>query len=109
MILIVCRCSHDTVNVNLKRKPQWFLDKTPFGLVPVLELPSGDIIYESTVCNDWLNETYPSPPLYSSSSMTRAQDRIVMAHFDKVIDCSRFVRCCIFDNNNGKSKFCIAF
>ena len=75
--------SHDIVNINLKKKPQWFLNKTPYGLVPVIE-NEGHIIYESSVCNDWLEETYPDPPLTNKAPYERAKDRIIMNHFDKV-------------------------
>ena len=34
-ILVLCR--HEMVNVNLKFAPDWFLQKNPHGLVPVLE------------------------------------------------------------------------
>ena len=75
--------SHDTVNINLKKKPEWFLEKTPFGLVPVIEY-DGHIIYESAICDDWLDDVFPEPHLTATSPYKKAEDRIVMAHFDRV-------------------------
>lgn len=74
---------HDVVNVNLKQKPEWFLAKTPFALVPVLE-HEGTIVYESAVCNSWLDDTYPENRLTGATPNDRARDGILMAHCDKV-------------------------
>uniref|UniRef100_A0A4W5NP76 Glutathione S-transferase omega 2 n=1 Tax=Hucho hucho TaxID=62062 RepID=A0A4W5NP76_9TELE len=50
--------NHDTVNINLKDKPEWFLKKNPLGLVPTLETSSGQVIYESPITCDYLDEVY---------------------------------------------------
>ena len=31
-------CRHEVVNINLKDKPDWFLDKNSKGSVPTIEL-----------------------------------------------------------------------
>ena len=71
------------VNVNLKHKPDWFLQRHPFGLVPILER-NEVVVGESAVCNDYLDQVYPQNPLYPSDSVTTAQHRMLMSMFEKV-------------------------
>lgn len=75
--------SHDVVNVNLKQKPEWFLEKNPLGLVPVLE--QGDkIIYESAICDEYLDEVYGKQSLLTSEPFERARQKILGERFNKV-------------------------
>ena len=71
------------MNVNLKFKPDWFLKKTLVGLVPVLE-KDNKIVYESSVCDDYLDEIYPQKSLNPSDPYQKAQDRMLMEVFNKV-------------------------
>uniref|UniRef100_A0A3Q1ERP1 Glutathione S-transferase omega n=1 Tax=Acanthochromis polyacanthus TaxID=80966 RepID=A0A3Q1ERP1_9TELE len=43
LVLVAKGINHETVNINLKEKPDWFLAKNPLGLVPVLETSAGEI------------------------------------------------------------------
>ena len=74
---------YEEVNVNLKFKPDWFLKRTLVGLVPVLE-KDDKIVYESSVCDDYLDEVYPQRSLMPSDPYQKAQDRILMEIFSKV-------------------------
>uniref|UniRef100_A0A3B5LDU1 Glutathione S-transferase omega n=1 Tax=Xiphophorus couchianus TaxID=32473 RepID=A0A3B5LDU1_9TELE len=47
---------YDTININLKEKPEWFLEKNPLGLVPALETSAGEVIYESSITCEYLDE-----------------------------------------------------
>ncbi|ESO91070.1 hypothetical protein LOTGIDRAFT_191561 [Lottia gigantea] len=74
---------HETVNVDLKKKPEWFLERNPFGLVPTLE--QGDkIVYESNICNVYLDEAYPGEKLISTDPYQKARDQILIDTFGKV-------------------------
>jgi glutathione S-transferase len=75
---------HELVNVNLQYKPEWFLVKNPLGLVPVLE-QNGQIIYESAICNDYLDEVYPENKLTPDDPYEKAQMKILMERFGKVV------------------------
>ncbi|XP_026873432.1 glutathione S-transferase omega-1 isoform X2 [Electrophorus electricus] len=44
LVLSAKGVKHETVNINLKDKPEWFLAKNPLGLVPTLETPFGQVI-----------------------------------------------------------------
>ncbi|XP_078607445.1 glutathione S-transferase omega-1-like [Branchiostoma floridae x Branchiostoma japonicum] len=76
---------YETINIHLREKPEWFLEKTPLGQVPVLE-KDGKIVYESSVCNDYLDGIYPDKCLTPSDPWEKARQSMVLALFDaKVI------------------------
>ncbi|KAK3597738.1 hypothetical protein CHS0354_006092 [Potamilus streckersoni] len=73
---------YETINVHLKSKPQWFLDRNPLGLVPVLEI--GDkIVYESAIVNDYLDDIFPQERLTPDTPYQRARDKILLERFGK--------------------------
>lgn len=75
---------YDTVNINLKDKPDWFLEKNPLGLVPTLETSAGEVIYESPITCEYLDEVYPEKKLLPSSPFAKAQQKMMLEHFSKV-------------------------
>lgn len=46
--------------ISLKDKPQWFLELSPNGQVPVLITESGVALFESEAIVEYLDEVYPS-------------------------------------------------
>ncbi|XP_059215702.1 glutathione S-transferase omega-1-like [Centropristis striata] len=85
LVLSAKGIKHDTININLKNKPDWFLEKNPLGLVPTLETPAGEVIYESPITCDYLDEAYPQKKLLPPSPFGRAQQRMMLEHFSKVV------------------------
>ena len=76
------------VYVNLKSKPDWLFERNPFGLVPILE-HRGNVVYESAVCNEFLEEAFPGSntgthDLLPSCLYRRAAARLMMFKIDKV-------------------------
>jgi glutathione S-transferase len=75
---------HETVNVNLRKKPDWLFERNPLGLVPIIEY-KGHVIFESNVCDEFLEEAFPaadgsqSRPLLPSCPFQRAQARQLMS------------------------------
>lgn len=53
------------------------------GKVPVLEKDE-KIVYESTVCNEYIDEVYPHERLTPSDAYTKARHQILMEVFDNV-------------------------
>ncbi|KAL7383694.1 hypothetical protein ABVT39_016125 [Epinephelus coioides] len=84
LVLSAKGIKHDTININLKNKPEWFLEKNPLGLVPTLETTAGEVIYESPITCDYLDEVYPEKKLLPSSPFGKAQQRMMLEHFSKV-------------------------
>ena len=60
--------------ISLKDKPQWFLDISPHGQVPVLITESGIALFESDAIFEYLDEIY-SPIETEITAEQRALDR----------------------------------
>ena len=75
--------SHETININLKSKPDWFLALNPLGQVPVLQIDD-KVVPESTATCDWLDDVYPENRLQPDDPYRRAQDRELFEYMGKV-------------------------
>ncbi|XP_063876052.1 pyrimidodiazepine synthase-like isoform X2 [Scylla paramamosain] len=85
IILAAKNVKHEIVNINLKKKPEWFFEKSPLGKVPSIEL-DGQIMSESLVICDYLDEVYPDPPLHPADPWRKGQDRMFLEIFGKVTE-----------------------
>lgn len=85
LVLAAKGIKHETMNINLKDKPEWFLEKNPLGLVPTLENPSGEVVYDSPITCEYLEEVYPEKKLLPPSPFGKAQQKMMLEHFSKVV------------------------
>lgn len=90
-------CRNETINIHLKDKPDWFLQKNPLGLVPTLETTAGEVIYESPITCEYLDEVYPEKKLLPSTPFGKAQQKMMLEHFSKVLEMwlNTSLRCCL--------------
>lgn len=51
---------YDIEFISLSDKPQWFLDISPNGQVPVLVTENGRVLFESDAIAEYLEEAYPA-------------------------------------------------
>jgi glutathione S-transferase len=66
---------YEHTEVDLKNKPAWFEEVSPYSKVPVLK--SGDqVVYESTIINEFLEDSFPEPALMPSDPFQKAQARV---------------------------------
>lgn len=63
------------IEIDLHNKPANFLDISPYGKVPVLK-HGEHRVWESAIVNEYLEETFPKPPLLPKEPIQRAQARI---------------------------------
>lgn len=63
------------IEIDLQNRPANFKEISPYGKVPVLKHGTHRV-WESTVINEYLDETFPDPPLLPKSPIQRAQARI---------------------------------
>ncbi|XP_066457782.1 glutathione S-transferase omega-1-like [Eleutherodactylus coqui] len=78
LVLAAKGIKHEVVNINLLSKPEWFLEKSPLGLVPSLETPDGKILYDSIIVCDYLDEVYPGNKLNPEDPFEKAQQKILL-------------------------------
>lgn len=60
---------------NKEQKQEWYLALNPYGKVPVL-VEEGAWVYESALCNEYLEDKYPSPPLAPTVPAEKARMRL---------------------------------
>ena len=72
----------ERVVIDLANKPQWFLDISPLGKVPLLKVQRSDgteaVLFESNVICEYLEETQPGARLHPEDPLTRAEHRAWM-------------------------------
>lgn len=69
----------ERTDIDLSKKPDWFLAISPFGRVPLLrvrdERGTDAVLFESIAICEYLEETQPGPKLHPEDPITRARDR----------------------------------
>jgi pyrimidodiazepine synthase/glutathione S-transferase len=76
---------HHVIYIHLKYKPEWFPAINPLGKVPAVEINSNEIIYESMIVADYLEEKYPEISLYPKDPLQKAKDKILIERFSGVL------------------------
>jgi stringent starvation protein A len=75
---------YDKIFVDLRKQEQKlpdFLRLNPYGKVPVL-VDEDEVIYDSTIINEYLEEEYPLPRLMPEDSQGRARVRLLEDYCD---------------------------
>ena len=83
LVLLAKEVNFKVININLKKKPDWFTADT-FGLAPVV-IYKGDIIPESLITSDLVDELFPGESLTPADPVAKAKDRVVLEIFGKLI------------------------
>jgi glutathione S-transferase len=65
---------YDIEYINLKNKPAWFLNISPLGKVPVMIVNNKEIIFESSVINELIDELFGERTL-STNPIEKAKER----------------------------------
>ena len=66
----------ERADIDLANKPDWFLKLSPLGKVPLLRV-GDDVIFESAVILEYLEETQPNP-LLPAEPLARARHRAMI-------------------------------
>jgi glutathione S-transferase len=72
--------AYERVTLDLAKKEQKrseFLKLNPYGKVPVIN-DNGQILFESCIINEYLDEQYPSPPLMPKDPYLRGRGRVLV-------------------------------
>ncbi|MBB3562021.1 glutathione S-transferase [Rhizobium sp. BK512] len=69
----------ERINIDLADKPDWFLKISPLGKVPLLRIQEDDgreeVLFESSVICEYLEETQTGAALHPADALTRARHR----------------------------------
>ncbi len=74
----------ERIDVDLSKKPDWFLALSPLGKTPVLKVGT-HAIFESAVILEYLEETQPHP-LHARDPLVRAEQRAWVAFSSAVLN-----------------------
>ena len=88
MALIEKDIDFSLTEIDVYNKPEWWADLSPYGKVPLLRY-GDDLVYESAIINEYLEEVFPEPPLMPEKPGDRARARIWIDYCD-----SRFTATC---------------
>jgi len=83
LVLLEKKVPFNVVNINLSKKPEWFLANT-WGTVSVVR-HKGAHIMESLVNSDYIDELFPETQLHSRDPLEKAQGRLLVEKFSKII------------------------
>lgn len=75
MVLLHKGVDFEAIEIDLNNKPDWFLEISPYGKVPLLK-HGENRIWESAVINEYLEEVFPEPPLMPRDPAKKAIARI---------------------------------
>lgn len=75
MVLLEKGVDFSLTEIDLREKPAWFLEISPYGKVPLVT-HNGNTLYESAIINEYLNEVYPQVDLLPEDAGARAMARI---------------------------------
>lgn len=65
---------HEITYISLADPPEWFLERSPLGKVPILVVNQNTVVFESEVINEYVDELAP-PSLLPEDPLARAQAR----------------------------------
>merc|ERR1712130_659359 len=82
LVLLAKKIPFDVVNINLQKKPEWFVANT-WGTVSVVRYKN-DYIMESLVNSDFIDELYPETQLHSSDPAEKAKGRLLVELYGKM-------------------------
>jgi glutathione S-transferase len=74
---------HDITYIDLKNPPDWFLDISPLGKVPLLRV--GDVVlFESAIISEYLDEIHP-PSMHPHDPLQKALNRSTIELVSSII------------------------
>ncbi len=68
------RVPFTTTHIDLASPPAWFAALSPLGKVPVLRIDGKEVLFESAVINEYVDEITP-PSLLPSTPLAKARER----------------------------------
>jgi RNA polymerase-associated protein len=83
IVLAEKQVAYETVEIDLRNRPDWIYELNPSGKVPVLD--DGFVLPESAVIMEYLEERHPEPSLLPAALPERAEARLRVFRFDDLL------------------------
>ena len=83
IVLAEKQLAYETVEIDLRNRPDWIYELNPSGKVPVLD--DGFVLPESAVIMEYLEERFPEPALLPPDPEDRALARLALDRFDDLL------------------------
>ena len=74
LVLLEKNIPFEFTEIDLSAKPAWFAEVSPYSKVPVLK-HGDDLVWESSIINEYVEEVFPDPALMPADPATRARAR----------------------------------
>ncbi|KAL7298236.1 hypothetical protein TKK_0009224 [Trichogramma kaykai] len=71
LVLALKDLPHEIVNINLKNKPEWYSKIHPEGKVPALVDLNDEVVVDSSVIINYLEDKYPEPSLRNKDTLSK--------------------------------------
>ena len=85
LVLAHKNLKYELVNIHLKAKPEWYSEKSALGKTPCLEI--GDKkIFDSTICNYYLDAAYPGNKLVPDDPYERAVMEMWIERYNSTVN-----------------------
>ncbi|XP_015604370.1 pyrimidodiazepine synthase-like [Cephus cinctus] len=83
LLLAVKKIPYDIVNINLKKKPEWYFKIHSEGKVPAFVDVDGTVVVDSMIIANYIEEKYPKPALYHET--TKSRDLELLTKYGMII------------------------
>jgi len=84
-LLVETQTPFNYKNVDLQNKPEWFLEKSPLGKVPVLRFPDGKFIFESAIINEYIDSSLPAGKHFAPADpLVNAQNKAWLEYLGSI-------------------------
>lgn len=84
LVLAAKNIPYDMININLKNKPEWYLEKNPSGKVPFYE-EKEKLLTDSVIISEYLDEAFADRKLYPDDPYSKAKDKLLLEGFGKIL------------------------
>lgn len=81
LVLVHKNIPYETVNINLREKPEWFAAINPSQLVPTLQLSEKKRLHESLVICEYLDAIYPQNKIIPSDHYEFGWHKLIIKYF----------------------------
>lgn len=86
LILAAKSVDYEVININLKKKPEWYSSKVNAQQhVPAIQHDDGRSVHESLILAEYLDSIYPKVKLYPEDPFKKAECQMLIEAFQRIV------------------------